>query len=224
MYRLARYSLILLLSAVTVEANQFVRVTEDVEIPVPNNWYMATDTGSFPVQLVYYNDSAEILLFRSEISADDAITNEADLKRSVDLVIEDVIASLPDGQLHTSTGFYDTYRSGFVLEFGSSDSAGGTPLEHSLKGVIYRHPDGHQILFTIWGKATSRDFPEVKGAINLVQESFVYHGEYEKDVFAPESMLYWPLALVVLVLIGLLLLRPRKRKTDDGPVGTSSGS
>ena len=134
---------------------------------------------------------------------------------SVDLVIEEAIESLPDGQLHTSTGFYDEYRAGFVLEFGSTDSASGTLIEHRLKGTIYRHPDGHQILFTIWGKCAQADYADLREAITFVQDEFVYRGEHEAEVFGTRSMSYWPIILVAVAFLGLMLLRPRKRQKND---------
>ena len=198
---------------------QFARIAGEAEIPIPENWYLATDTLSFPVQLVYQNDSAEILLFRSILATEDIITNHDQLKGSVDLVIEDAIQTLPKGQLHTSTGFYDVYRAGFVLEFGSTDSASGALIEHRLKGIIYRHPDGHQILFTIWGKCAQADYANLREAFTFVQDGFVYRGEYEKDVFGTpsKSMSYWPIILVAIAIAGLLLLRPKRQKKSDNP-------
>ncbi len=198
----------------TTDAGQFVRIAGEVEIAVPDNWSLTTDTLDFPVQLIHYSDSAEILLFRSQIDGKDMIAGDIELKESVDLVIENVILSLPDGQLRTSTGFYETFRTGFTLEFVSTDSTTGTLLEHRLKGIIYRHPDDYQLLFTVWGKAAVETFPNVKEAISFVQDNFAYRGEQENEVFAPASMSYWPLALVIMALAGLLLLRPRRRGTD----------
>jgi hypothetical protein len=194
---------------------QFVRIAGETEIPVPDNWYLATDTLDFPAQIIYQGDSAEILLFRSILSSEDIVTNQDELKGSVDLVIADVIETLPEGQLHTSTGFFDGYRAGFVLEFGSTDSASGTLIEHRLKGVIYRHPDGHQILFTIWGKCAQSNYTELREAITFVQDGFVYRGEQMDNIFGERSMSYWPIVLVALALLGLMLLRPRKRKKNN---------
>lgn len=210
-----RIFLVLAVIAGGVQAQTVVRVAGDVELPVPDNWFLATDTLEFPLQLVYYNDSAEILLFRSELRGDDAMRDETELKGSVDLVVNDVIKLLPDGQLFSSTGFYDVYRTGFVLEFGSSDSASGTPLRHSLKGVIYRHSDDYQIMFTIWGKATADLYPEVSEAVKQVQTEFAYSGPYQDEVFVPAAMSYWMLAFVGLALLGLIMLRPKRPRKPD---------
>ncbi|MEW5795556.1 MAG: hypothetical protein AB1772_04265 [Candidatus Zixiibacteriota bacterium] len=195
-----------------VSANQFVRVAGELEIPVPAGWHLASDTSSLPAQLVHCNDSAEILIFRSELGESEIIANERELRKSVDLVVDDVIEALPGGQLRVSTGFYDQYRTGFVLEFASLDSLSSVPLEHSIKGVIYRTPDQRQILFTIWGKAAGVVYPAVKEQVRFVQDNFAYRGEYESEVFAGAAMSYWPLAIVAMGLLGLLLLRPRRKK------------
>jgi len=205
--------LLLLLPAATTA--QFVTIADEVDLPFPQDWYLATDTADFPAQLVYQNGLAEILIFRSVLATDDIITNQDELRGSVDQVIEEAIVSLPDGQLHTSTGFYDGYRTGFVLEFGSIDSASGIPLEHRLKGVIYRHPDGHQLLFTIWGKCAQTDYANLRETITFVQDEFVYRGEHDAEVFGPQPMSYWPVILVIVALLGLVLLRPRRRKKND---------
>lgn len=205
-------------AAVCAEGNRFARIAGDVEIPVPADWHLATDTSSLPAQLIYFNDSAEVLVFRSEIARNDMITDEKDLKKSVDLVINDVIKTLPEGQLRVSSGFYEGFRTGFVLEFASRDSVSGVPLEHRIRGVIYRLPDNRQVLFTIWGKAAASVYPRAKDAVKFVQDGFAYRGEYEKSVFGGHSMSYWPLAIVAMGLLGLLLLRFRRRKAVELPL------
>ncbi len=199
------------------EGNQFVRIGADVEVPLPENWYLGTDTSGFPAQLIHRNDSAEILLFRSEIVDKDMIGSQDELRQSVELVVEDVITTLKGGRLRTSTGFYDGFRAGFVLEFVSSDSLSGVLLEHRLMGILYRHADDYQTLFTVWGKAAEAAYSEAKPAIQFVQDGLVFRGEYESEVFRPASTSYWPFILVGVALVGLLLLRPRKRKTASPP-------
>ena len=197
-------------------ASQFARVAGQVEVPVPEGWRLATDTSSFPIQLVHKSDSAEILVFRSDIGRDDLITDERSLKKSVDLVINEVISTLPHGQLRVSSGFYDQYRAGFVLEFASTDSLSGLPLEHSIKGMIYRLPDDREVMFTVWGKAAASSWPGVREAVKLVQDEFAFRGKYEVDVFGGKrSFAYWPVVLVAAGVLGLLLLLPRKRKAVE---------
>jgi hypothetical protein len=205
-------------SAAVPTEGRFAALGPDVTIPVPHNWLLLADSSGFPAQLAYHNDSAEILIFRSEISESDMISNETELRKSVDMVIDEVISALPGGRLRTSAGFFDGYRTGFTLEFTSIDSATGTLLEHSLRGIIYRHKDQYQLLFTVWGKAAAGLFPEIKPAVSFVQEGLAYRGAYEDEVFAGDSFSYWPLILVIVGIVGLLLLRPgRRRSRPDSP-------
>lgn len=195
-------------------AGQFVRIAGEVELPLPDNWRLTTDTAVLPAQLVCDNDPAEILVFQSEIADDDLITDQSQLKKSVDLVIKEVISTLPEGQLRVSTGFYEGTRAGFVLEFASMDSASGLPLEHTLKGIIYRISPNRQRLYTVWGKATAAVFPQVKESIRLVQDGFAYRGAQEPEVFVASSISYWWLVPLALAIGGLLLLRSAKRRSN----------
>jgi hypothetical protein len=196
-------------------ANQIVRIAGEVDIAVPADWYLATDTAALPIQLIHRSDSAEVLVFRSDIAEGDLIEDEHDLKKSVDLVINEVISTLPQGMLRVSTGFYDEFRTGFTLEFASTDSLTGITLEHSIRGIIYRLPGDRQVMFTVWGKSAATVWPLVKEAVERIQNEFAYRGEYEKEVFVDKSMSYWPLLLVVLGLIGLILLRPGWKKARE---------
>lgn len=196
---------------------EFAKLGPDVEVPLPPGWMLLSDSTGFPAQMIYQNDSAEILFFRSRISGKDMITNESELRTSVDLVVDEVIYSLPEGQLLTTTGFYDGFRTGFTLEFLSIDSITGISLEHSLRGIIYRHSEDYQTLFTVWGKSARSGYADVKGAITIVQDGFAFRGEFENEVFEPTPMSYWPLVLVVMAIIGVLLLRPPWRRAKTGP-------
>ncbi|MCX6835649.1 MAG: hypothetical protein NTW07_11065 [candidate division Zixibacteria bacterium] len=204
---------ILALTPVVI-AGRFVRIAGEVELPLPDNWRLTTDTAVLPAQLVCDNDPAEILVFQSEIADDDLIADQSQLKKSVDLVIKEVISTLPEGQLRVSTGFYEGTRAGFVLEFASTDSASGLPLEHTLKGIIYRISPMRQRLYTVWGKATAAVFPQVKASIRLVQDGFAYRGAQEPEVFVASSISYWWLVPLALAIGGLLLLRSARRKPN----------
>ena len=200
-------------------ATGHIRLDGDVLVPLPEGWLLGSESLTFPFQLVLGEDGAEILLFRTNISGDEIVDNPAALRRSVDGVINEVILMLPDGKLLTSTGFNDGYRTGFVVEFTSTDSASGAPLTHRLKGIIYRHPEGHQILFTVWGKSSSSKFPLVEDAIKEVQRDLQYDGACEADVYGPRQKqpLGWWLLLVGMVAIGFLIIaRRRTSKRFDG--------
>jgi len=131
--------------------------------------------------------------------------------------------SLPEAKLLASTGFYDVFRTGFILDFTSIDSVGGRPLRHRLKGIIYRHPDNHQTLFTVWGKCTVDDYPELEQSIAFMQNEFEYRGEYTAAVFGPPPRSYWPLVMVILGVVGLFYyFRSRAKKIDPIPLPAES--
>jgi len=205
-----------------VSAGQFVRIAGEVELPVPDGWRLTTDTAVLPAQLVCDSAPAEILVFQSEIADDDLITDQNQLKKSVDLVIDEVISTLPEGQLRVSTGFYEGARAGFVLEFASRDSVSGMPLEHSIRGIIYRINPDSQRLYTVWGKATAAAFPLTKESIRLVQDGFAYRGAQEPEVFGERSISYWWLIPAALALGGLLLLRSARRKSNTQAANISN--
>ncbi len=197
----------------SVQATEFVRVADEVQFPVPGGWYVISDTTQFPFQLVYGDEAAEILFFRSEISPEEAIADEAALKSSVDEIIEDVVLSLPEAKLLTSTGFYDGKRIGFVLGFTSVDSVHQLTLRHRLQGVLYRHPEGYQILFTVWAKSSLALYDEIAASAQLVQDQFEYTGPCSANVFGTYTGRdYWPLFLIAGIVVALLLaFRPRSR-------------
>jgi hypothetical protein len=214
MSSILRFIVIMLALTPGASAGQFVRIAGEVELPLPDNWRLTTDTSVLPAQLVSDNDPAEILVFQSEIAHDDLITDQGQLKKSVDLVIDEVISTLPEGQLRVSTGFYEGVRTGFVLEFASIDSLSGLPLEHSIKGIIYRISPDSQRLYTVWGKATAAVFPRVKESIRLVQDGFAYRGAQEPEVFGTRSISYWWLIPLAVSVGALLLLRSARRKAN----------
>jgi len=204
-------------------ASELAQIGENVQIPLPDKWRFGSDTLQLPIQLVSEEYPAEILIFRSEIATDEMITDQVTLKAAVDVVIHDVIMTLPGAALLTSTGFYDGNRAGFVLEFNSVDSVGGRELRHRLKGIIYRHPDDHQMLFTVWGKCTVDDYPALAQSIAFVQDGFAYTGACTASVFDPPTRSYWPLAIVILGLVALFYyFRTRRKKNDPMPLPAES--
>jgi hypothetical protein len=195
-----------------VSAGQFVRIAGEVDITIPDGWRLTTDTAALPAQILCDSIPAEVLVFQSEIGGDDLIENQDQLKKSVDLVVEDVISTLPEGQLRVSSGFDEGARAGFILEFMSIDTLSGLPLEHSIKGIIYRVGSDRQRLYTIWGKATTATYPQVRESIRLVQDGFIFRGDQEEEVFASRSTSYWWLVPLLVSLGALLLIRSARRK------------
>ena len=201
-----------------------LRLTDEVQTVAPENWLIGSETLDFPFQLVYAGEGAEIQFYRSEIEADDAVHNEEELRESVDRVVEDVIQTLPESRLLTSTGFYDTYRAGFVLEFVSRDTLEEADIRHRLWCGIYRHPDGHQLMFTIWGRATLELWGTLGKDMRQVQDRFVYSGPQEGHVFGkPLRTSYWLLLLGGILIIGLLFMRRRRLTAERQVAAEGSG-
>jgi hypothetical protein len=198
-----------------IHAERTIRLADEAAILLPDNWLLGSDTVAYPVQLVFGRDGAEILVFRSVIAGDEMIVDDAGLRGSVQQVEKDVIGSLPQGRLLTSTGYYETSRAGFALEFTSFDSAGGTVLRHRLVGHIYRHPDNYQLLYTLWGKSAETLYSSVEPAIQQVQQSFRYDGDQTDTVFPTRAgKSYWMLLLLAMAVVGLFVFYgPRRRKS-----------
>jgi hypothetical protein len=126
--------------------------------------------------------------------------------------VDDIVDSLPASRLYTSTGFYDDYRAGFVLEFESLDTLSGLPVRHRLAGIIYRLPDESQLLFTVWGKASETLYPSVKESMAWIQEGLAYRGAYQPQVFAQVGIAWWPFVLIAVAIAGLIFVHLRRRR------------
>ena len=190
----------------------FITVADEATVPWPDDWYLGSDSLTYPFRLIYHNDSAEVVVYKSNISEAQQIRNDVELKDAVDVVIGDVIGALHESQLYTSNGYYENYRAIFVLEFKSSDSLTDLPVRHRLTGILYRPPAGGQLLFTIWGKATESVYERIRPAMEMIQDGFAYQGDYEDNVFPPHEQHNWRTALLVaLAVAGLLFVFLRRR-------------
>ncbi|HKK20502.1 MAG TPA: hypothetical protein VJ983_03440 [candidate division Zixibacteria bacterium] len=198
-------------------ASGFFDLGGQIKLPRPDGWGLGSDSTEFPFQIVDESQTAELLIFRSEITGDGVIRNKQELRGSVDKVVNDIILELPKAKLLSSTGYYDTNRVSFVLDFESTDTASGLEITHRLKGYMYRHPDGHQILFTLWGKTGKDNPPDVMSSIRLMQDGFAYYGPAEAEFFETPSRpsWYW-LVLVFGVLLLIFYFFRRKRLSRIG--------
>jgi len=211
MLEIFRILTLIALTSATALGSGFITVADEVSLPWPDNWYLGSDSLNYPFQLIYQNDSAEIVLYKSHITEEEAIIDHVELKEAVDLVASDVIGALHQSQLYTSTGYFDSFRAIFVLEFRSSDSLSGLPVQHRLAGILYRLPAGGQLLFTIWGKAAESVYERVRPSMELVQDGFAYQGQYADTVFPPRQRKWWPAALIGLAAAGLVFVFLRRR-------------
>ncbi|MCK4607043.1 MAG: hypothetical protein KAU35_07095 [candidate division Zixibacteria bacterium] len=212
--------LLLVCLAVPIGAVTSVRFAEEITLPAPVGWVVLDDGSSYPCQLVNQQHAAELLIFKSEISPNETINDPEELKPSVDGIVNDVILGLPNAKILTNTGYNETSRIRFVIEFTSDDSATSATLYHRLTGVIYRHPDGHQLLFTLWGKSRLQVSSLVADDMRIMQEGFTYTGPTEADVFArPPDRRIWGVAVLVGVI--LLLFYLLKRRVRSGRAGAN---
>ncbi|MCK4372030.1 MAG: hypothetical protein KAW61_02735 [candidate division Zixibacteria bacterium] len=208
--------LLMALLAAQLHADNLVRPADEIRLPLPEGWVAGGGVTGFPIQLVNQDLTAELQIFRSEIPEEDAITDGEQLCRAVDDIIDDVILSLPEAQLHTNTGYQEDNRAWFVLEFSSVDTMTFESIHHRMTAVLYRHPDGHQLLFTLWGKASTMAPTSVQADFRTMQNGFGYTGPVQRAVFAePGGFRWWLLGAVMVVLLLVLRLRRRGARESD---------
>ncbi|UCE25557.1 MAG: hypothetical protein JSU74_05785 [Candidatus Zixiibacteriota bacterium] len=199
----------------SVAASGFIELSDEIRIPLADGWHLVSDSADYPYQIVRDDQSAEILIFKSIIEAEEAVNNEQELKLSVDEVINDVILSLPDAQLLTNTGRFDQNRVWFDLDFVSRDEDSDTQIRHRLKGILYRHPDGYQLLFSIWAKAAEGASASALYEMRLMQEEFSYIGDAESRIFGVSNTYDWYLiGFLFAVLIVMLFVLKRRRERE----------
>jgi hypothetical protein len=206
--------LLILLLAAPLGAEDLVRPDDFVKLPLPEGWIVGGDETGFPIQLVNEDLTAELQIFRSDIAADEIITDGHQLRSAVDDIIGEVILTLPESELLTNTGYQEDNRVCFVLEFVSYDSTAETRLRHRLMGGLYRHPEGYQILFTLWAKAADPTAESVAAEFRLMQNGFAYTGPAAVEVMATSSgYRWWLLGGLVVVLLLILTVRKRTRRS-----------
>lgn len=191
----------------------FIELSGEIRIPLADGWHLVSDSADYPYQIVRDDQAAEILIFKSIIDAEEAVNSEQELKLSVDKVIDDVILSLPEAQLLTNTGHFDQNRVWFDLDFLSRDDESDTRIRHRLKGILYRHPDGYQLLFSIWAKAAEGAPASALYEMRLMQEEFSYIGDAESRIFGVSNGYDWYLIgfLFALLIVMLFVFKRRKR-------------
>jgi hypothetical protein len=170
-----------------------------------------SDTLTFPVHIVDDGASAQLSVFRSEFQKDNIIRNSAELRASVQKVIDEVILTLPESRLLTSTGFDRIDRAGFILEFVSRDTGAQLDLRHRFVGVLYRLDNGHQVMFTLWAKVPKDQYAASDSAIRTIQSSFEYKGPQEAAVFPPRFSPYLVVMLLFLLAAGLMFFAHKRR-------------
>ncbi|NOY88571.1 MAG: hypothetical protein GXO93_04155 [FCB group bacterium] len=193
-------------------ANSFVDLAHEIKLPLPSSWQLSGDSDSYPFQIVNDKRNADLLIFKSIISKEGMITKTEELKKSVDNVIKDVVQTLPEGQLLTNTAYSEQKRVWFVLEFLSLDTLTNKKIYNRLKEVLYRHPDGYQILFTLWARAPQNESAGIHEDLRFMQSGFSYYGKAEDNVYPSPSSINWPLVVLLILLVILIYYFFKKRK------------
>lgn len=195
----------------------------EVKVAVPDGWRSADDQSSYPTRIAADGGDAELLIFRTDLEPGQTISTPDELKVSVQKVIDSVILSLPNSKLISNTGYSEPERTGFALEFIAVDSDDGTVLRHRLFGWLYKHPDGHQMLFTLWGKGALQGYPKYESDIRQMQATFEYTGPHEEIVLSSNARRWaLPVIVMLLTLAGLLYYRSaRGARTRMRSIGES---
>lgn len=201
-------------SALGLEAD-YIDLSDEARVPLLAGWALADTGGDYPFRIMHVEQDAELLVFKSNVSEDQRITDNASLKRSVDKVINDVILTLPQGKLLSNTGVFEENRLIFALDFQSFDTTSQETMTHRLVGVIYQHPDGYQLLFTLWGKGYQTVSADIFDDIRLMQDHFMYFGEASEHIYsANQTNWLWITGALLMVIVVLLIFTRKKRKTD----------
>ncbi len=195
-------------------------VAGEARVPLAEEWLIVGDTTEYPLELLHKSGQAELLVFKSDIEAAESVDNQQQLRTAVDRVIDNVILTLPDARLLTNTGYHETFRTGFILEFLSTDTISDSTLHHRLKTVIYRLPDESQIMFTLWGKGLRSGWHDIEPSVVLMQDGFAFQGEAEDHVFAVSRRYYWPVLVIALAVLATVLLI-RKGRPGEQPAETT---
>jgi len=203
----------------SVTGSDWVELDSDARINLSADWSVQTDSAGYPYEITNNDVGAEILIFRNVLNSDEAIRDREELKLSVDNVVADIILELPETRLMSTTGYSENGRVRFELEFLTTDTTANIPLWHRFVGFIYTHPDGHQLLFTVWGKCPLANAEIIRSDFDWIASSLDYYGPVEPTVFVPrDTNPYWTYtgALVVLLLV-LLLYRRRQASRSGAP-------
>ncbi len=203
--------LILTVVAVALVSAEAGTIGQDLALDLPYGWTIISDTLTLPIHIVNDAKAAQLSIFRSEFNGPSVIRNNAELRTSVDRVVQEVILSLPESRLLTSTGFDRTDRAGFILEFVSRDTTANLDLRHRFEGVLYRLGSGNQALFTLWAKVPKEKYAEAESDIHAIQESFEFVGDKDASVYPPKVSPYLITFGLVMAAAVLLLVAYRRR-------------
>ncbi len=217
------YALIILICSMQIHASEIVDLAGEVRIPLPADWQVTGDSGQFPFQIINQQQSAELLIYKSIISEEEKVLNNKELKESVDIIIKEIVLTLPEAKLLSNTGKIDDNRIIFSFEFTSTDTMTLGMIFHRLNGFLYGHPNGEQILFTLWGKTNSEGKDVLQHEILFMQNNFAYYGESLQRAYLPEeSVDIKSLFLILFIIVATLFVF--KKFKNSGTIQFSEDS
>ena len=212
--------ILVVMAAGSTWANSFVTLPEHTGLPLPSGWRLIGPADTYPVALLDTLTSAHLLIFRTILPSDEQIAGADDFRLAVNRVIDSVVLQLPEALLMTSTGEYVQNRAEFVVEFQTIDSVSGNPLHHRLTGILYRHPDGYQLLFSQWAQAPQATYAAIREDLHTMQTGFRYEGPQEKRVFAwAAGTMRWVVGLLVVLAAVFFVVRRRRQPTERVAAG-----
>jgi hypothetical protein len=212
----ARSLLLLVLFRVSAPAAGLMTFAGECRMPVVDGWEVLSDSGGYPIELLHQSYEADFSIFRSSFGIGEAVTTAEELRAAVDGVLDKVIGELPGSRLLTNTGYYHAASAGFILEFESTDPDASLPIRHRMYTALYTLPEGDQVMFTLWAKATESDYLLAEPSIRYMQEQFAFTGAHRANFFPPTSLSRWRwMALFLgLVIVIWLVRRQWVRRTD----------
>ncbi|HOD67522.1 MAG TPA: hypothetical protein PKW75_11695 [candidate division Zixibacteria bacterium] len=204
--------------ALAVAGNRFVSLPDSVTLPAPGGWRVLGEPASYPAVLHNEASGARLLVFETRLDPGERIGGAADFQVSVSRMIDSVVLQMPNAVLLTSTGQQAENRAEFAVEFQTIDTATGAAVYHRLAGILYRHPDGSQLLFSLWAQAPPGADAALRAELERMQSGFRYNGPQEAQVFAPaRSDMQWFLVFLIGAAAVVLFLRQRRRLARAAP-------
>ncbi len=195
-----------------------VELSGEIIVPLQPGWTVIDSTAGYPYEIVNADTSAELSVHRSIIPSAEAIHSPDELKIAVDSVVATVVNTLPRARLLSSTGYRGENEASFALEFESYDLASETMLHQRLVGHVYRHPDGYQLMFTLWGRVAPPVWDMVSPSLIAMQDGFAYRGPSVETPFEQhgyDAMKILLLVVVVVMIVVVLLRFRRDRRALD---------
>lgn len=217
---LVRLLLLFVLLTPCCPAAGLATLAGECRLPVIDGWEVLSDSSGYPIELLHQSYDADFSIFRSTFSASEAVTSPDELRTAVDGVLDNVISDLPGSRLLTNTGYVHGGSAGFVLEFESREAEAMASIRHRMYTALYTLPDGDQVMFTLWAKATETDYPLAEPSIRYMQEHFAFIGEHRNRVFpAPQSSRWRWMGLFVGIVVIVWLIRRQRMRRAGRPAG-----